>query len=443
MPANLPTGKTTTLPGKFFRFLDRECVVFCVLGDTTGYPETISGDVDLVVYPQDFSRMDGLMLAFCAEVGVKLVHAWRHEQTSCAYVVADTNAQEGPPDFLMFDICSDYYRNGKRLLSAVELLRDCRPSSSGEFRIPTAATGFIYYLLKKNGKQHLDDEQGNYLSHVFAEDPENAASQISRFWSGQYVTDLRDAARTNRWESIRQRLTDFQKNVRLPDQQKGFELQDIRRKVSRVLYPSGLFVAFLGPDGSGKSTVIHRVMETLCFRQTRMFHLRPRLGQKCRVSNAPVTEPHGQPPRSLLFSLLKVLYFWLDYTLGYFLKLRWLLVRSTLLVFDRYYYDLLVDPRRFRYQGPRGILQWVGQLIPKPDLVILLDAPTEVLQSRKQEVSFEETERQRQAFLEVVQCLPNGHVVDASQPVETVARETEQILLTWLEQRLKKRFGSD
>jgi hypothetical protein len=51
------------------------------------------------------------------------------------------------------------------------------------------------------------------------------------------------------------------------------------------------------------------------------------------------------------------------------------------------------------------------------------DAPAEVLQARKQEVSFEETERQRLAYLQQVESLGNGYVVRADQALEHVLTE--------------------
>lgn len=438
MPTNSPVHKATTLLDELFRFFDREGIAFCALGNTVGYPETISGDVDLAVYPTDFFRMGNLLQTFCLETGVRLIQALQHEQTACAYIIAGLDNQ-GLPQFLTIDICSDYYRNGKLMLSTDELMDHRQSSENGKFLIPSPEMDFIYYLIKKIGKQNLNNTHGKHLSQIFVKDPENATRQINRFWSGQYADDLIEASRSNCWELIRQRLTDFQNNLHLPSQSQAGILRELRRKISRVLHPTGLFVVLLGPDGSGKSTVIQRIIETMSegFRMTRIFHLRPHLGQKYGISNSPVTDPHGQSPRSLVFSMMKILYFWLDYTIGYSLQLHWLLVRSTLIVFDRYYYDFLVDPKRYRYQGSRRLLQWLEKLIPKPDLVILLDAPAEILQLRKQEVPLAETDRQRHAFLEVVQNLPNGYVVDASQPVENVVRESEQILLTYLEQRLK------
>jgi thymidylate kinase len=84
----------------------------------------------------------------------------------------------------------------------------------------------------------------------------------------------------------------------------------------------------------------------------------------------------------------------------------------------------------------------VGRVFPQPDLVILLDAPPEVLHARKREVSFEETTRQREAYLELVHQLPNGHVVDASKPVHEVVADAERIILDHVAARTARRLKS-
>jgi thymidylate kinase len=70
----------------------------------------------------------------------------------------------------------------------------------------------------------------------------------------------------------------------------------------------------------------------------------------------------------------------------------------------------------------------VGALIPRPGLWLLLDAPAEVLQERKQEVSLEETARQRQAYLNFVRKQRSHKVIDASQSLNKVVADTEKAI---------------
>ena len=183
----------------------------------------------------------------------------------------------------------------------------------------------------------------------------------------------------------------------------------------------GLVVAFLGPDGSGKSAVAEAVAQRLAsdFADTVRLHLRPRFALPPRA-DPPALSPHAEPPRNALMSTMKVLYFALDYNLGHRLRVRPRVRAGTLVIFDRYCHDMLVDPRRYRYGGPQWLLRCLAAVVPKPDLWLLLDAPTEVLRQRKQEVARTELVRLRVAYRELLQCLPSGVVIDAGQPLDAV-----------------------
>jgi len=115
--------------------------------------------------------------------------------------------------------------------------------------------------------------------------------------------------------------------------------------------------------------------------------------------------------------------------------------RSTLVLHDRHLVDAFVDPRRHRYGGPLWLLRLIWRLIHKPDLVILLDAPPGVIQARKQEVPFEETARQREAYLSLIETMKDGHVVDAARPLERVISDVNDIILRHLAARIARRSG--
>ena len=104
----------------------------------------------------------------------------------------------------------------------------------------------------------------------------------------------------------------------------------------------------------------------------------------------------------------------LDYWLGYWLVIRPVLARSCLVVFDRYFDDILIDPERYRYGGPSWLARMLRLLIPKPDLMLVLDAPEEVVLSRKQEIAPEEVQHQRRLYSEYQNRISNGWIIDAT-----------------------------
>jgi thymidylate kinase len=68
-------------------------------------------------------------------------------------------------------------------------------------------------------------------------------------------------------------------------------------------------------------------------------------------------------------------------------------------------------------------------MIPNPDLVFVLDAPTEVIYSRKQELSPEEIDRQRLKFIKISEQLKNAHLINTNQPINDVVKQVTKIII--------------
>jgi thymidylate kinase len=183
----------------------------------------------------------------------------------------------------------------------------------------------------------------------------------------------------------------------------------------------------LGPDGAGKSSVIQGLLAKLnvAGQAVTMRHLKPRIIMKRRGEEVVIViNPHGKPPRSAVTSIAKI-FVWLveEWYANFFLEKK-----ETIIICDRYYHDLLVDPLRYRYGGPMWTARLIARLMPQPRLWVLLDASAEVLQARKQEVPIEETLRQRRAYLDFVSKQPQHRIVDTSQPLDKVIADVEQAI---------------
>lgn len=183
------------------------------------------------------------------------------------------------------------------------------------------------------------------------------------------------------------------------------------------------FIVFLGCDGSGKSTVISSVSERLKQADQRVLlaHWRPRPIQKKMSTEALVNaeDPHGKRAYGPLASFAKLCWIWLNWWAGWFGGMR-RAARQGFLIFDRFHEDMQVDPCRYRYGGPLWMCRVSCWLMPRPEMIIYLDAPVEVLLSRKQEVGADSLERAREGYLKLCEKHSRYYVVDASRPVEEV-----------------------
>ena len=213
-------------------------------------------------------------------------------------------------------------------------------------------------------------------------------------------------------------------------------------RVKRVWRPDGLNVVLLGPDGAGKSSIIDALCPRLrgAFARTACSGFAPALHQLLHRVPRRTDQPHALPARSFLTSVLRAAY-WLAYYSFNYLTLRLSVARSTLVLNDRHFIDIFVDRKRYRYGGPVWFIGLIWWVVPKPDLIIVLNAPPEVLQARKREVSFEETAWQCSAYLSLARTLEQCHVVEADQSLERVAGDVSEIILRHLTMRIARRFG--
>lgn len=107
--------------------------------------------------------------------------------------------------------------------------------------------------------------------------------------------------------------------------------------------------------------------------------------------------------------------------------------RGFVVLFDRHFFSDYYahdiageDPDRPLTSRIHGFV--LDRLYPKPDLIILLDAPAELLYARKGEGTPALLERRRQEYLQLRDRIEHFAVVDASQPEDVVAQEVVALI---------------
>src|SRR5262249_48876636 len=150
--------------------------------------------------------------------------------------------------------------------------------------------------------------------------------------------------------------------------------------------PPGLHMAVLGPDGAGKSTLLENLRGRLapCFSSQRVFKFRPDVFKRIIPGVDP--DPHGREPRSRFVSWLKVLYYFVDWWLGWFLLVWPACVRRGLVVFDRNFDDMLVDQRRYLIQRSGWLVRLLHRWLPRAEVTFVLDGDAHALHVRKPEL---------------------------------------------------------
>lgn len=220
----------------------------------------------------------------------------------------------------------------------------------------------------------------------------------------------------------------------------------------RIRKRPGIFVAVLGLDGAGKTTLINlarRDLERLLHGTTECRHWRPDflprlaalMGRDIDKTGAPNPNPHGKPPSGSLVSILRLAYYSVDYILGFWLSILPKLIKSeggaNVVFFDRYFCDYFIDPARYSVSSPEWIVRLFWLVVPKPDLIIMLRPEPEIVYARKPELPVEELRRQGERMCLLAKKLKHVVWIDTSGMIESSCQAMVQAVLDTFARRVK------
>lgn len=412
---------------RWFALLERANIPYVVLHSYQEFPEWVTSDVDYAVAHDCVALLPELEQKVAADSGWVVAQRLEHEAGAVWTILVN---RANPAEHLMLDGTAHYVRNNCFFLRDTDLLTERRRFKS--FYVPAPAAEFIYILVKICAKAKAPEPHVPRLRELHAEAPRACEEYFTRLFGPEAgsVNDWLGRAEHG-WAELSRKLHARHK---FGWSSRWAEWGRIGRRLRK---PTGFTVAFLGPDGVGKSTVIQAVQALVqpCFRRTMLIHFNPKFG--ANGPNQVVTNPQAQAPRSLLLSWGKALFYFVRNWAHYLLKqlpARW---STTLIIYDRNHLDLAVDPRRYRMQGCLGVARFLARLSPRPDLLVILDAGAATIHQRKAELSVVEIERQRECLRVIAATHPHAVLISTEQSPENVSRTVAQTILDRLAARHK------
>lgn len=205
-------------------------------------------------------------------------------------------------------------------------------------------------------------------------------------------------------------------------------------------------IAVIGGDGAGKTTVTRRLLDSkdlplrylymgINVESSNAALPTSRLLQRLRHGRSRPATTHGAAParprprgwKGALRAAARLLYRLSEE--WYRQALCWLYeLRGEVVLCDRHFlYDFYEPAERLAAKGRADRIHlWIlRRVYPRPDLVLFLDAPSEVLFARKGEATIEFLDGRRAAMLEIGAGDPRFVRIDATQPLDAVQAEVE------------------
>jgi hypothetical protein len=315
---------------------------------------------------------------------------------------------------------------------------------------PSAARA-AYLTAKRLQKNVRDKARWKHVGALARRDPAayRAALEpiLGRRLAGRISRSVLGGAYPNGFLWSRARLQQRVRRFRSPGRAIVLPTRRLGRVLERIVRPAGLHVLIVGPDGAGKTTLAASLPDACegLFRRDLRQHTRPKIlprpGALLKREARDWSNPHEAPPHGRVASSVLLLYYWLDFVLGGWVRIWPVRVRSGLVVVERGWWDLAVDPRRYRLQVRRWAVRALARLLPRPDIAFVLEAPAALMRQRKIELPEDEMSRQSRAWREVLPGRVRQAHLDSSRSPEAVVRAARDEIVRMIEERAISRLG--
>ena len=407
-------------------------------------PNSLPSDLDFCINQDHFKQLDAIIVEIAKATHLVVVQKIWHNYRKCAYILSPDTAIERFR--LQLDFFSDFsVRNTPCLIKFSKILSSTR--KYGRYTIPSHEMEFLFLNLRRIFKNDYSPENCDPIICALNNNYEACVVEAENYFGKELGGKLCTLLKEERIDDvcqIRTQLWNCVMNHSKKSSSIGYKVKywgnQIFRHIYRMMYPVGMSIAFLAPDGGGKTTTIELVKEKSwgVFHGRKTLYFRPRLFKNPgsymvigKHGEAATNEnPHGKKKHGIVKSLLRFHFYNLDYIFGTLLKIYPMKIKKNLVIFDRYYYDYYADMERYQYSLSSFYAKFWSWSIPKPDITFVLDAPSEVLYDRKPELTKEEIELQRKAFNELVN--DNNIVrVDVTQTPDKVAEDITRYIIQY------------
>lgn len=430
-----------------FRLLNERGINYCVLRNYEELPQsTGSSDLDIYVSSSDYDAFTRVLSDVCAETGAKLVSYKKDnlcpQFTLCIYQFGlQIDMHYGLANHRMCVYMDEEIINANTFFTP-----------SGIKALSPEADGMLSFLKETLNNKKCRREYLERARNAIVGKDKGTIDRVLKAFSPSIRTMISETLINEKFDeaTIRQVGIAASKDLQTLSSRLRYYFGQLS-KLNRLVCPLGYTIAFLGTDGSGKSTIIEAitpVLEQAFHKGIRYEHMRPNYlpslavltGKRNKEATIEVcTNPHGGKTSGFIGSLLRVSYYWLDYTYGYFRKVYFdKSVKNHVWIFDRYFYDYINDPQRACIQLPKWLLKFYGIFVPNPDLTVCLGTDPEIIHARKPELPIKEVQRQVETLKAFAKKNKKAVWVDTGCSVE----ESVNQVMTAILNLMSKRFAN-
>ena len=436
----------------FFQELGKSNIRFFIIRNYEGLPDkNTSKDVDIILKYGTVKAAERILKDVFRRNGLSYFYRVIIEECYVHYAINKKG------DFAIhIDLMNGYINRGVELFTFEELYSQTIDYNG--FRVLNELyNGVMLFIYKQFGykKPILKDSYKDTIYNCWLHYPE-FSSILEKMLGKNTYSKVSECIKQKDFDGMLAYSPMVSKQLRKYSNCSSFIINQYRRmrfviqKVNRIVFQYRKYeksFSVMAPDGTGKTTFLTQLLNRLAFLYVdapnntgrfHLYHFRPSLfpnlgevGEKARImkQDTDFTNPHRAKPAGLVSSLIRITYYWMDYVLGWMYYTRRDVQYDLYTVYDRYSYDLLVDPRRTRLKLPYWVRRCFVACMPHPKINFFLKASPDVIIKRKAELTHDEIIRQVSAY-ERLSVRKNVITIDANRCMDEMIDEALPHLLS-------------
>ena len=430
----------------FFLALEEEYISWAILRNAKGLPEFTRYDVDILVDSKHAGKVEHILRKKAEEQKWCLVGIIR-KRAYCCHVYRSPGKN---PQYLPFDIfCALEYR-GVRFAETTDVLQLRKRTAEGVWELPVGASAAITLLKELLPHQTLKENSRPIVNYEATREHEGFLQQLAKSGLPTVLAkSVTVAVRESNWDELDRLAPSCIEAIRKTSPRKALRRSDMFiRNLLHFLRPCpGMHIVLIGPDGCGKTTLAGILSSRLFkrpFKAIRYIHgnfgILPRFRDiKARLLGKQLEEPE---PGEIMAGMVETLpawkscalaaYYALDHFLGRPVLRRWK-AQWSLVLSDRSFYDYYFQ--RGHGDAPSWFLHLSQQLVPEPDLILVINRDADVIYEAKPELSVTEIRREQMVIETLLRNNPKAVWINGNAGVAEATRQAEEAILNAVQEK--------
>ena len=415
----------------FFNRLTSRDILFCVLRNYDEIPDNIGHDVDLLIQKEREKETEDILTDILQEKGWKYQEVWNKDGFKTIVYYGIVNGKFGQ---LKLDIWTGLNWRGLPWINADYILNNV--VSYKNFYIPTTGCEAAVSMLKElMGGGAVPEKYISIIEKGVGEEWIHFKNSVADTLLESDIVYIKECIDNKQWDNIAQFAPVLKKGIiRKAKKQKrikshySFLIRESFFRLKSRFQKGGALMVFIGPDGSGKTTIIDKVSNKfkLIYPYQKLYHTRfellPELRSGLGLSNInkkpsntnKTVAKDNQEKQSMISKIVSwivVIYYTFEFLIGKLVFFR-INRKRRLVIFDRFYYDFFVQPKTRNLIW--GFKNFLLLFVPKPDIIIHLYADGQTVFKRKGELNVDEIDLQNSLFIKLLQNDGKYNMYDTS-----------------------------